>query len=125
MLEADVFTRDELSNLRDDWSGIVPAAEYGYFTMDYVPTNLESYWKSYRNHLMPVSEAVLIIDQVCDGLAAAHGETPPILHRDIKPQNILIARSGFSLRAIITDFGLATRLNQLSLTASLRGTPVF
>ena len=67
------------------------SATYGFFTMEYIPRGtLDRYWQSYQNKLMPVAEAVYIIKQICAGLAVAHSETPPIVHRDIKPQNILI-----------------------------------
>lgn len=125
VFDADVFTRDELTDIRPEWDSIAEGREYGYFTMEYVPTSLEAYWKSYRNRLMPVAEAMDIARQVCEGLAVAHEKTPLILHRDIKPQNILVARSADSIRAVITDFGLATQANPMTLAASLRGTFVF
>src|SRR5262249_4746955 len=54
-----------------------------------------------------------------------HGEKPPIIHRDIKPQNILVGYDAGGLRARISDFGLAKRVNPLTLMASARGTRRF
>ena len=51
---------------------------------------------------LPPSEAVEIMQQVCHALEAAHAEG--VIHRDLKPQNIMCDNSG---RAIVMDFGLA------------------
>ena len=99
---------------------------YGFFTMEYVPGGtLDRYWQSYQNRLMPVEETVAIIKQVCSGLAVAHAESPPIVHRDIKPQNILVGydRSGMLVR--VSDFGLAKRVNPMTLMVSAKGTLSF
>lgn len=44
--------------------------------------------------------------QVLDALAGAHERG--LVHRDIKPQNIMVSRSGLSSRATLLDFGVAT-----------------
>jgi len=62
---------------------------------------------------------------VCRGLSIAHGAEPPIIHRDIKPQNILVGYDAVGLRVRVTDFGLAKRVNPLTLMASGRGTRAF
>ncbi len=101
-------------------------ATYGFFTMEYIPGGtLDRYWQSYQNKLMPVAEAVDIMRQICAGLAVAHTEDPPIVHRDIKPQNILIGydRSGMLVR--VADFGLAKRANPMTLMVSAKGTLSF
>ncbi|NUO19892.1 serine/threonine protein kinase [bacterium] len=96
---------------------------FGFFTMEYVPGgSLDSYWRSYRNSLMPVKDAVEILQQVCAGIGLAHSENPPIVHRDIKPQNILIGYDGSGTRVRVGDFGLAKRVNPLTLLVSARGT---
>jgi hypothetical protein len=82
----------------------------GFFTMEYVAGgSLEQFWRSHGNRYVPVETAVEIIRQVCRGLTVAHEETPPIVHRDVKPQNILVGYDGGGLRARLTDFGLAVR----------------
>ena len=102
------------------------AGRRGYFTMEYVPGGtLESLWNSYRNSFVPIIDTVAIIRQVCTGMTVAHSKQPPIIHRDIKPQNILVGYDGEGLRVRISDFGLAKAANPLTLLASARGTPAF
>ena len=63
----------------------------GYFTMEVVPGgNLDRFWRSHGASLVPIETTIEMIRQVCRGLSVAYRETPPIIHRDIKPQNILI-----------------------------------
>lgn len=100
--------------------------ECPYFTMEYVAGGtLEDFWKSHGPAFVPVETSVDIIRQVCRGLCVAHGEKPPIVHRDIKPPNILVGYDVGGLRARISDFGLAKRVNPLTLLASARGTRRF
>lgn len=97
--------------------------ECGYFTMEYVPGgSLDSFWQSFGKQMMPVGLCVNIAKQICEGLSIAHSESPPIIHRDIKPQNILVGYDKENLRVRISDFGLAKRVNPLTLLASAQGT---
>lgn len=99
---------------------------YGFFTMEYIAGgSLDRFWRSYRDAIMPVSEAVDIIKQVCAGIAIAHSEDPPIVHRDIKPQNILVGYDGAGLRVRVSDFGLAKHANPMTLLVSAKGTLSF
>jgi eukaryotic-like serine/threonine-protein kinase len=100
--------------------------ECAFFTMEYVAGGtLEDFWKSHGAAFVPVETSVEIARQVCRGLGVAHGEKPPIIHRDIKPPNILVGYDASGLRARISDFGLAKRVNPLTLLASARGTRRF
>ena len=65
---------------------------------------------------MSVKEAVGIALQIANGLEAAHSNH--IIHRDIKPQNILIARDG---TAKVTDFGIAKAASSNTITANAMG----
>jgi eukaryotic-like serine/threonine-protein kinase len=96
---------------------------FGYFTMECVAGgSLATYWRSYGSRLMPVDEAVNVIRQTCRGLDVAHRKTPPIVHRDVKPENILIGYDGDGLRVRVSDFGLARAVDPLTLLATARGT---
>ncbi len=98
----------------------------GYFTMEYVAGgSLDTFWRSFGPKFVPITDAVDIIRQVCMGLAVAHSEKPPIIHRDIKPQNILVGYDSGGLRVRVADFGLAKKANPLTLLASAKGTPAF
>lgn len=103
-----------------------PSGKFGFFTMEYVAGgSLDHFWRSYRDSLMPVTEAVEVIRQACAGISVAHAETPPIVHRDIKPQNLLVGYDGVGLRVRVSDFGLAKRVNPLTLLVSAQGTLSF
>ena len=64
---------------------------------------------------LAVDEAVAYAIEIGRGLQAAH--TRRLVHRDIKPQNVLIDSSG---RAKVTDFGIARSLEQSGMTATGR-----
>ena len=98
----------------------------GYFTMENVSGgSLEKFWHSHGTRLVPIETTIDLIKQVCRGLSVAHRHNPPIIHRDIKPQNILVGYENDGLRARISDFGLAKSVNPLTLLATAAGTPAF
>jgi eukaryotic-like serine/threonine-protein kinase len=70
----------------------------------------------------PPEATVKILRQVCAALEAAHAEG--VVHRDLKPQNIMIESSG---RVCVMDFGLARSLeaNGLTQAGAIMGTPAF
>ena len=103
-----------------------PRGTCGYFTMENIPGgSLDKFWRSHGTRIVPVETAVDLIKQVCRGIALAHREKPPIIHRDIKPQNILVGYEADGLRARVSDFGLAKKVNPLTLLATAAGTLAF
>src|SRR5438093_1784918 len=64
---------------------------------------------------LPVDEATAYAIEIGRGLAAAHGQR--LIHRDVKPQNVLIDAEG---RAKVTDFGIARSLESDGLTKTGR-----
>ncbi|MCL6476982.1 MAG: Stk1 family PASTA domain-containing Ser/Thr kinase [Peptococcaceae bacterium] len=83
-----------------------------YLVMEYVDgKDLRSIIKR-EGPLNPV-RAVAIARQICDALEHAHENN--IVHRDIKPHNILITRNG---RAKLTDFGIAREASAATVTTT-------
>jgi WD40 repeat protein len=72
---------------------------------------------------LPVREAVRIAGAVASGLAAAH--EIGLIHRDIKPGNILLEQ--LAGRVLLTDFGLARLTEDVKLTQTgfVAGTPLY
>jgi multiple sugar transport system substrate-binding protein/sn-glycerol 3-phosphate transport system substrate-binding protein len=57
-----------------------------------------------RNGPLPEAQALVLIGQVCDALEYLHSQQPPIIHRDVKPQNIKVTPNG---QVFLVDFGIA------------------
>ena len=86
-----------------------------FIVMEFVEgITLKSYIE--KKGKLSVREAVGIGIQIASGLEAAHNSH--IIHRDIKPQNILISRDG---TAKVTDFGIAKAASSNTITASAMG----
>jgi serine/threonine-protein kinase len=68
---------------------------------------------------LPLREAITIAAQIADALAEAHSREPQIIHRDVKPDNVMLrtTRDG-TVFAIVLDFGLALLTDDPRLTAS-------
>jgi hypothetical protein len=81
------------------------------------------YHKIEKEGPLDLEEILRIGSQVADGLAAAH--KLELVHRDVKPANILLEHSG--QRVKITDFGLARAVHDWSVTRTgeVAGTPPF
>ncbi len=78
--------------------------------------------QSVENTHLALEECLHIFREVCKALAYAHKRN--IVHRDVKPGNVMIAQDG---RVVLTDFGLVKILSNPNQTASgsLMGTPAY
>ena len=75
-----------------------------------------------RNSPFPADQVLTWADQLLDALDYLHTQTPQIIHRDIKPQNLKLTSRG---QIILLDFGLAkgqvAEVSRVSTTASIFG----
>src|SRR5271169_5584026 len=118
---AERFTREARALAKLSHPNIVALHEFGhvdglhYFMMEFVDgLNLRQLEQAGR---LSAREALQIIPQICEALQFAHDEG--IVHRDIKPDNILIDKKG---RVKIADFGIAKLLGRAPEELSLTGT---
>jgi serine/threonine protein kinase len=80
-------------------------AESHCLVMKYIEGQSLMYILKRRIEPLPEEEALRYIKDVCSALVYMHSRTPePVLHRDIKPDNIMLDRAG---RVWLIDFGLS------------------
>lgn len=110
------FQREALSASSLNHPNIVEMYDVGeddgqyYIVMEYVEgKTLKQLLK--RRGSLTITEVIDIMSQLTDGMSHAHDSY--IIHRDIKPQNIMILENGLIK---ITDFGIAMALNSTQLT---------
>ncbi len=106
------FTREARSLAKLNHPRIVSVYDFGhteeglyYFIMEFIDgTDLR---RVIQSGALSADKALAIVPQVCEALQFAHEEG--IVHRDVKPENILLDKKG---RVKIADFGLAKLLDR-------------
>ena len=87
--------------------------KFYYFVMEYIEG------RTLRDHLLEsgpleIAQVLAIAKQVAGALNFAHHYNPPVIHRDIKPTNIMIEDG--SQRVVVMDFGIAKDLGDIDMT---------
>jgi eukaryotic-like serine/threonine-protein kinase len=122
------FDREAKSLARLEHPNIIPIHDYGeyegspYLVMRYIPGGT---LKNQAGEAMPYQQACRLLIPVAHALAYAHSQN--VIHRDVKPANILITSAG---EPMLSDFGVAKILeieegNTLTGTGVGIGTPEY
>ena len=110
-----MFKHENIVRLYDSfWEG-----HFLYFVMEKCENNLENFM---TNNVIEEPVAILILKQIVKGFKALYEKR--VIHRDLKPQNILIsAQKKFK----IADFGLSKMISRFDdpLLSSVVGTPLY
>ncbi|HEY4384178.1 MAG TPA: protein kinase, partial [Ktedonobacteraceae bacterium] len=105
--DLDVFRTEARTIARLIHPNIVRVLEFGvegdipFLVLDYAPNGtLRQYYP--RGTRLPLPTVVSYVKQIAEALAYAHGEK--LIHRDVKPENILLGRNN---ELLLSDFGIA------------------
>jgi serine/threonine protein kinase len=115
------LTHPNIVQVYDAGEALFNGRESSYIVMEYVPGGDLKALIDQQGRLTD-TELAGLGDEVCAGLAHAHERG--VIHRDIKPHNILLDENG---HAKVTDFGIARALDttQATRTGSFLGTALY
>ena len=94
-----------------------------YMLMDYIEGhNLEVLQKEQAEQRFPLGLSLALLAPIIDALTYLHHQDPPIVHRDVKPANIIVPMKGEG--AVLVDFGIAKEFVEDKTTNVIRhGSP--
>lgn len=98
----------------------VDGREVPFLTMEYLSGGTLADLLARRTRL-PIDDAIRVAKQLLAGLSAAHRLSPPVLHRDITPGNILVVAEQ-PLTVKLGDFGLAGHIDPVARLMRAAGT---
>jgi predicted Ser/Thr protein kinase/phage FluMu protein Com len=114
-----------------DHSPIVPKVydfiedgQSAHLMMEYIPgRDLLKVLETQDNRPFPLDLVCQWGQQICDVLTLLHSQQPPVIHRDLKPDNIMLLEDGKSIRLI--DFGTARELGKTAKSRVAAKTRVY
>ena len=93
--------------------------------LEKMDTSLRTYIESHKKEEFPLQDKIYIFRQVAQALSYLHNLSPPLVHHDLSPNNVLL--NGVSLQTKVTDFGMTRALDPSKMTrkSSVKGTLAF
>ena len=90
-----------------------------YILMDYIAgPNLETLRQQQSEHRFSLTRALSMMAPIFEAVTFLHEQNPPIIHRDVKPANIIVPTADDS--TVLVDFGIAKEYDPNSTTTAIR-----
>ena len=102
-------------------TGEDPEGHIAYIVMEYIAGQSVERMLSEKSKKLPLDKALLLTEELAEALDHAHGQG--VIHRDMKPANVLVTPQG---HAKIADFGIAKmNMAYMTLRGQVIGTPAY
>lgn len=103
---------------------VLSGTKYCYIAMEFIDGDTLSHFIEEKVRL-PIDLAMNIQKGICRGLSQAHKLSPPVVHRDVKPQNVILGVKENCIIAKVSDFGLAKHVDPITRITTAGGTLAF
>ena len=93
--------------------------------LEKMDTSLRHYLEDHTKENFLLPDKIYVLRQVAQALSYLHSRSPPLVHHDLSPNNILL--NEVSLQAKVTDFGMTRAMDpsKMSRKSSVKGTQAF
>ena len=93
--------------------------------LEKMDTSLRHYLENHTKEDFLLPDKIYVLRQVAQALSYLHSRSPPLVHHDLSPNNILL--NEVSLQAKVTDFGMTRAMDhsKMSYKSSVKGTQAF
>lgn len=106
--EAEILANLDHPNLPKVWD-IIDADGQPYIIMQYIEGQTINRLASERSAPLEIHDVLRWAKEILSAVQYLHAKNPPVIHRDIKPQNVCISPEN---KAYLLDFGIARRLDE-------------
>ena len=93
--------------------------------LEKMDTNLRHHLEDHTKENFVLPDKIYVLRQVAQALCYLHSHSPPLVHHDLSPNNVLL--NEVSLQAKVTDFGMTRAMDpsKMSCKSSMKGTQAF
>ena len=102
-----------------------PTSRIPMLILEKMDTSLRYYLEKHTKDSFVLTDKIYVLRQVAQALSYLHSRSPPLVHHDLSPNNVLL--NEVSLQAKVTDFGMTRAMDPSKMTrkSSAKGTQAF
>lgn len=122
--EAETLRMLEVFPIVPRFTELVEQGQMAYLVMEFIRgQDLLKLMEGNNNKPFPLEQVIAWGQQICDVLHYMHGQTPPLVHRDLKPDNVMLLEDQKTIKMI--DFGTARDLGRTAKEKQAAKTRVY